>query len=94
MVITSAVPTVGLDEADVSVVVELERLEAEFVGQAFKSLSKSSDPSPLASSYPVVARYADEPVELQYAEPAVHSLLPLVMSWNAEAYVVAFDASE
>jgi hypothetical protein len=26
-------------------------------------------------------------------EPAVHSLLPLVMSWKAEAYVVALAAS-
>jgi hypothetical protein len=37
MVMTSLVPTVGLDEADVSVVVELERLDAEVVGQAFRS---------------------------------------------------------
>jgi hypothetical protein len=35
---------------------------------------------PLASSYPAVAAYAEEPAELQYVEPAVHSLLPLVMS--------------
>ena len=37
MVMTSLVPTVGLDEADVSVVVELERLEAEVAGHAFRS---------------------------------------------------------
>jgi hypothetical protein len=37
MVMTSLIPTVGLDEADVSVVVELERLDAEVVGQAFRS---------------------------------------------------------
>ena len=36
MVMTSLVPTVGLDEPDVSVVVELERLDVEVVGHAFR----------------------------------------------------------
>jgi hypothetical protein len=37
MVMTSLVPTVGLGEADVRVVVELERLDAEVVGHAFRN---------------------------------------------------------
>jgi hypothetical protein len=37
MVMTSPVPTVGLDEADVSVIAELERLDVAVVGHAFRS---------------------------------------------------------
>ena len=36
MVMTSLAPTVGADEPDVRVVVELERLDAEVVGQEFR----------------------------------------------------------
>jgi hypothetical protein len=39
--------------------------------------TRIGDPSPLASSYPAVATHAEVPAELQYVEPAVHSLLPL-----------------
>jgi hypothetical protein len=94
IVMKSLVPTVGFEAATASVVVEASSVDAAVVGQAFSRLLKSSEPRPLASSYPLVAAYWESPAELQYETPAVHMLLPLVMSWNADAYVVAFEARE
>jgi hypothetical protein len=47
---------------------------------AVNRLYRSTDPRPVASSYPAVARYSDSPVDEQYFVPAVHWLPPLVMS--------------
>jgi hypothetical protein len=49
-------------------------------GHALNKLKKSTEPSPLASSYPVVAEKDPAPAAEQRAVPAVHLLLPTVMS--------------
>jgi hypothetical protein len=67
------------------VVVVNARVEVTvLMGHAVASWSTSTDPKPLAWSYPFAAE--KPPVWLpQYVEPALQSLFPLGMSWNAEA---------
>src|SRR5271156_2034656 len=47
---------------------------------AASKLLKSTEPKPVASSYPVPAGYSDAPAAEHNVVPARHSLLPLVMS--------------
>ena len=55
MVMTSDVPEAGVSVAAVSVVVAWTSVVTLAEGQAVKRLNRSTDPSPVASSYPVPA---------------------------------------
>jgi hypothetical protein len=79
IVITSLVPAAGVNVAADKLVVLVADVAVE-PGHAFSRLKKSTEPSPLASSYPVVAENDPAPAVEQRAVPAVHLLLPVVMS--------------
>ena len=80
MVITSLAPAAGVNVAADKVVVLATDDVVLDPGHALNKLKKSTEPSPLASSYPVVAEKDPAPAVEQSAVPAVHLLLPVVMS--------------
>jgi hypothetical protein len=80
MVIKSLIPEPGVNVAADKVVVLPTEEALVDPGQALNKLKKSTEPRPLASSYPVVAENDPAPAVEQRAVPAVHLLLPAVMS--------------
>jgi hypothetical protein len=80
IVITSLAPEAGVNVAADKLVVLVTDDVVFDPGHALNKLKKSTEPSPLASSYPVVAENDPAPAAEQRAVPAVHLLLPTVMS--------------
>ena len=80
IVITSLAPAAGVTVAADKVVVLATDDVVLDPGHALNKLKKSIEPNPLASSYPVVAENDPAPAAEQRAVPAVHLLLPVVMS--------------
>ena len=72
----------ALFEAVIVVVVSISELTVVLAGQASARLFASTDPNPVAWSYPVPA--LKPAVPLQFAATP-QSLFPDVMSWNADA---------
>ena len=94
IVMASFVPTAGEVVAAESVVRDAVNDDPAPAGHALKRLLKSIDPKPVAKSYPVPAEYCDMAEPEQTVAPAAEQLLfPLVMSWNADLYVVELAAS-
>jgi len=65
MVMTSLASEAGALLAAESVVVEASKDVDDVVGQAVRRLYRSTEPRPLASSYPAAAVYSDSPAEEQ-----------------------------
>lgn len=80
IVITSLAPAAGVNVAADKLVALVTDDVSVALGHALSRLKKSTEPSPLASSYPVVAENDPAPAVEQRAVPAVHLLLPVVMS--------------
>jgi hypothetical protein len=92
MVMVSVAPEAGVLVAAVRELVVGSSDEEGPGVHAVSRLYRSTEPRPVASSYPVMAGYSDSPDDEQYCAPAVHWFPPLVTSWKAEAYVLEFAA--